>query len=382
MKMKKITTMVIATLLVAGCAGGLRGKSNLAPPTELNQSVPSNLVVKDWAVKTNSSTSKESALRFLIADDGVNTLYVAGEKGNINAIDINSGQKVWENKTSPLNTGISYSQGVLLVGRQDAHIEALSASNGASIWSERLLGVPAVSPVANGDIAVIRTLFGAVESFNLQSGEADWAYIFNNAEFAVRGAAAPTFLNGNVLLASDEGSLALINAQTGEEIWRTVLSKRLNASFVGGLRDVDAAIVVTPDRIFVGQYQAGITALTHQGRKVWQAGKGVYAGLVYTNDAVVSVERDSTIEALDAQNGMTKWSNQDLRGRNLTRPVLVGNRIVVGDFEGYVHVIDAATGILQGSTKIASTGFLIDIKEINGRVYLLDYSGTLYRVSI
>ncbi|HIW07585.1 MAG TPA: PQQ-binding-like beta-propeller repeat protein [Candidatus Ignatzschineria merdigallinarum] len=381
--MKKIITAMIVSLVIAGCAGGLRGKSNLAQPTELNSAIPSNLVMKSWEIKTGSQTSKNSNLRFLIADDGVSTLYIAGQKGVVTAIDMNSGQKVWENKVgSPLYTGVGYSQGVLLVGRQDAHIEALSASGGDSMWSKKVLGVPAVPPVGNGDVAIVRTLFGAVETFNLQTGEDDWAYIFNNSELSVRGAAAPTFLNNDVLVASDEGTLALIDAQTGMQKWSTVLSEPLNGSFMGGLRDVDAAMIVTTDRIFVGQYLSGITALTHQGRKLWQKGKGTYAGLAFTGNAVISVERDSTVQALDAKDGSPMWDNQDLRGRNLTKPVLVGNRIVVGDYEGYVHVLDSATGTLQGSTKIGSTGFLLDIKEINGSVYLLDYSGTLYKVSI
>ncbi len=380
--MKKIITTIIATIIIAGCAGGLRGKSNLAQPVELNSAIPSNLVVKVWEAKTKSKTAKESSLRFLIADDGINTLYVAGEKGVVTAVDMSNGAKVWENKVPALHTGITYSQGILLVGQQDAHIAALSASNGQPIWEQKIMGVPAVSPVSNGDIAVVRTLFGAVETFALQTGEIDWAYLFNSAEFSVRGAAAPTFVGNNILAASDEGSLALINGKTGEEIWRVVLSKPLNGSYMGGLRDVDAAIIVTPERIFVGQYQTGITALTHQGRKLWQAGNGTYAGIAYVNGDVISINRDSAIEALDAKDGSLVWTNLDLRGRNLTKPVIVGSRIVVGDYDGYVHVLDAASGILQGSTKISSKGFMLDIKEINGNVYLLDYSGTLYKVSI
>ncbi|PWD86621.1 PQQ-binding-like beta-propeller repeat protein [Ignatzschineria cameli] len=381
--MKKIITTLIISLVIAGCAGGLRGKSNLTPPTELDLTVPATLVSKSWQIKTGSQTAKESNLRFYIADDGLGTLYVAGEKGVITAVDSHNGQKRWEVKTqSPLYTGISYSQGILLVGTQDGYIEALSASNGAQVWRQKLLGVPAVPPVGNGDLAIVRTLFGAVESFNLQDGSEAWAYLFPRSEFSVRGAAPPTFLNGNILIAGDTGTLSLINAETGAEIWSRVLSQPLNGSYMGGLRDVDAAIIVTPQRIFVGQYLAGVTALTHDGRKLWQAGKGVYAGLAYTGENVISVERDSTLQALNAQNGTSVWQNLDLRGRNLTKPVIVRNRIVVGDFEGYVHVIDATTGILQGTTKVGSTGFLWDIREIDGSVYLLDYSGTLYKVSI
>ncbi len=381
--MKKIITTIIVSLLIAGCAGGLRGKSNLAEPTELNSAIPSTLVSTVWQLKTDSKADKEDNLRFHIADDGVSTLYVAGQKGTVTAVNMSNGSKVWEKKTgSELYTGINYSQGVLLVGTQDAHVEGLSASNGDAIWKSQVLGVPAVPPIGNGQTAVVRTLFGAVEAFDLQTGEEDWAYIFNSSEFSVRGAAAPTFLNGNILIASDEGTLALLQADTGAEIWSTVLSKPQNASFMGGLRDVDAAIVVTPNRIYVGQYLAGITALDHNGRKLWQSGRGVYAGLDVSGDTVVSVERDSAIQALDSGNGTPLWANLDLVGRNLTKPVIIGNRIVVGDFEGYVHVIDVNNGTLQGSTKVGSTGFLLDIKEINGSVYLLDYSGTLYKVSI
>ena len=381
--MKKIITTIIVSLLIAGCAGGLRGKSNLAEPTEPNSAIPSTLVSTVWQLKTDSKADKEDNLRFHIADDGVSTLYVAGQKGTVTAVNMSNGSKVWEKKTgSELYTGINYSQGVLLVGTQDAHVEGLSASNGDAIWKSQVLGVPAVPPIGNGQTAVVRTLFGAVEAFDLQTGEEDWAYIFNSSEFSVRGAAAPTFLNGNILIASDEGTLALLQADTGAEIWSTVLSKPQNASFMGGLRDVDAAIVVTPNRIYVGQYLAGITALDHNGRKLWQSGRGVYAGLDVSGDTVVSVERDSAIQALDSGNGTPLWANLDLVGRNLTKPVIIGNRIVVGDFEGYVHVIDVNNGTLQGSTKVGSTGFLLDIKEINGSVYLLDYSGTLYKVSI
>lgn len=381
--MKKIITTIIVSLVIAGCAGGLRGKSNLAEPTELNGAVPSNLISTIWQTKTDSKTDKDDNLRFHIADDGVSTVFVAGKKGVVTAINMGNGTKAWEKKTgNELYTGINYSQGVLLVGTQDAHIEGLSASNGDLIWESEILGVPAVPPVGDANRAVVRTVFGAVETFDLQTGEEDWAYIFNRSELSVRGAAAPTFLNNNILIASDVGTLALLDAETGDQIWSTILSRPQNASFMGGLRDVDASIVVTQNRIYVGQYLTGISALDHNGRKLWQAGRGVYAGIVVAGDTVISVERDSAIQALDSTDGTPLWANLDLVGRNLTKPVIIGNRIVVGDFEGYVHVIDVNNGTLQGSTIVGSTGFLLDIKEINGSVYLLDYSGTLYKVSI
>lgn len=96
--MKKIITTIIVSLLIAGCAGGLRGKSNLAEPTELNSAIPSTLVSTVWQLKTDSKADKEDNLRFHIADDGVSTLYVAGQKGTVTAVNMSNGSKVWEKK--------------------------------------------------------------------------------------------------------------------------------------------------------------------------------------------------------------------------------------------------------------------------------------------
>lgn len=378
--MKKLTFVLSLSLILTAC-GGLRGKSNLVPPAPINPSVVSTSQV-DWSVKAGAATEKGADLRFEIAEDNMGTLYIAGSSGGVAAINSATGQKLWERNVGKLYSGITYQDGVLLVGRKDGHLAALSANNGEILWTRKLLGVPAATPISDGRLAIIRTLAGVVETFDLHSGEPAWAYLMNAPELTLQGGAAPAIAGDRLIIPGELGRLAAVTLQHGEELWEIVLSNPKNASFSGRLRDIDAPLIITPRHIFAGELRAGVSAITHNGEILWQAGEGVYSGMAFDGDTIYAVEEDSSVRALAAATGEEKWLNVELTGRFLTKPVILQGRIVVGDYEGYVHLIDATTGRVTSSTQVAKSKFLPDIKAIGGAVLLQDVQGNLYKVSI
>jgi outer membrane protein assembly factor BamB len=60
---------------------------------------------------------------------------------------------------------------------------------------------------------------------------------------------------------------------------------------------------------------------------------------------------DSTVVALRRRDGTEVWRQAQLLHRSLTGPALSGNAIVVGDFDGYVHWLDALSGDLLARVK-------------------------------
>lgn len=379
--MKKLITILGLGLVLAGCGGGLRGKSNLTPPAPLDPAIVATTKI-DWVAKTGATTEKEANLRFLIAEDHQGNFYIAGSRGTVAAISGATGAKLWERKTDNLYSGIAYQDGVLLVGREDAHLEVLSATNGETLWERKLLGAPGTAPVSDGRLAIIRTLAGAIETFDLHSGEPGWAYMMNSPEMMLRSGAAPAVMGDKLVVPSDFGRIEFLDLATGASLWGVTLSKPANASFSGRLRDIDAPLIISGDRIYVGELSAGVSAITHRGQKVWQAGEGVYSGIAYDGETIYAVEEDSTIRALSAHNGAEEWFNTQLTGRFLTKPVVIHGRIIVGDYQGYVHVVDATSGLLVSSTQVAKSEFLPDIKAVGENVLLQDHAGNLYKVSI
>ena len=93
------------------------------------------------------------------------------------------------------------------------------------------------------------------------------------------------------------------------------------------------------------------------------------------------VSDNSHVIALDANSGQEVWRNTDLEDRWLTPPAFADGRLVVGDFEGYVHLLDAREGNLVGRTRVHSSGIsvrpvtegsTIHVQANNGRLETLE----------
>jgi outer membrane protein assembly factor BamB len=50
------------------------------------------------------------------------------------------------------------------------------------------------------------------------------------------------------------------------------------------------------------------------------------------------------VQALDRGNGQPVWKQEALAYRGLTAPLPRGEAVVVGDFEGYVHILARESG--------------------------------------
>ena len=59
---------------------------------------------------------------------------------------------------------------------------------------------------------------------------------------------------------------------------------------------------------------------------------------------------NGVVVALDPNTGTEVWKQAQLMGRGVTNPIAIpGSKFcVVGDYQGYVHVMDVSTGALKG----------------------------------
>ena len=69
---------------------------------------------------------------------------------------------------------------------------------------------------------------------------------------------------------------------------------------------------------------------------------------------VYVVDEAGAVHALDKHTGASVWKQDKLQYRRLTPPVVFDGKIVVGDFEGYLHVLSADNGAIVG--RLATDG--------------------------
>ena len=84
---------------------------------------------------------------------------------------------------------------------------------------------------------------------------------------------------------------------------------------------------------------------------------------------------DGKIEAYDLSSGQKLWTNDQLLHRNLSNPVMFDNNLVVGDLDGYLHILDTNTGNLIGRAK--TSGEVRTLRVVDAQLYSSTRKGAL-----
>jgi outer membrane protein assembly factor BamB len=93
------------------------------------------------------------------------------------------------------------------------------------------------------------------------------------------------------------------------------------------------------------------------------------------------VDDTSAVHALDKTTGASVWKQDKLTYRRLTSPVIVDRLLVLGDLQGYVHVISPDNGEIIG--RVATDGTAVaSLTPVSGGVLVQTAGGTVTLVRI
>jgi outer membrane protein assembly factor BamB len=76
------------------------------------------------------------------------------------------------------------------------------------------------------------------------------------------------------------------------------------------------------------------------------------------------------------------WKQDKLAYRQLTAPVTIGDYVLVGDFEGYVHIISNLDGELIGRERVNKNGFHVQPQSQDDTVYIYGNGGHLVALKV
>jgi outer membrane protein assembly factor BamB len=101
-----------------------------------------------------------------------------------------------------------------------------------------------------------------------------------------------------------------------------------------------------------------------------------YAGLGVDFSQLYVTDDKSEVWALSRRDGASLWKQDALRLRDLSAPVAFRDLVVVGDFEGHVHLLARFDGDLVGRVRTDSRG-IADLRVVGDRLYVLGKGGLL-----
>lgn len=166
-----------------------------------------------------------------------------------------------------------------------------------------------------------------------------------------------TSVDRTVAVASDNGTVALLDAQTGRDIWRAALGAPLSAG-VGS--DGRTAAVVT---------RANDLVALRDGREIWRQklGAEAFTSPFVAGERVFVLAADRSVNAFDGQTGRKLWvqqrPNEPLVLKQSGVILAVGDTLVVG-LAGRLAGLNPSNGSIRWEAPIASPRGINDVERL------------------
>lgn len=377
-----VAFIILSSSLLTAC-GFFSGEDNSIPATELSDITQLKQVQSVWTKKVGVGTDEVMVnLQPAIVDYEI---FTVDREGQVSSLNLDNGNTNWQVKLdTTISGGVGAGEGLLVVGTTSGELIALDANNGDIKWKKELSSVMLSAPLIQDDILVVRTGDGKVYGLNTYNGSQLWVYDRGVPVLTLRGNSNPV-IGGKELVFTgfDSGKVAAVGIKHGRLLWEANATVPRGRSDLERLVDIDGNMVLVGRVLYVASYQGRIVAIDAlEGEILWAKEMSSYAGITVNERHIYVTDADSNLWAVDRVSGDLLWKQDKLAYRNLTAPAAVGDSILVGDFEGYVHILSQQDGDLIGREKLDGDGYHVQPLVEDETVYMYGNSGKLAALRI
>ncbi|MDA7742114.1 outer membrane protein assembly factor BamB [Francisellaceae bacterium] len=367
---------------VAGVLAGCGGKSNIQPPAKLVQYQPTAKIKAAWTNGVGNGSDGEYLTLSPTISDGV--AYTVSYGGDVVATSIQNGRTIWRSDLDvALGATPAVGQDEVFVGSIHGKLFALNKKTGKVNWSTVIASSLFSKPAYADGSVIVYTHDGTIAAFNAKTGKQQWTQNIVTSSLMLTGNSTPLIQKGTVYVGFDNGELWAFNLKTGEKLWDKVVALPSGSAEVSRMVDIISNPVIEDGVLYAGSYQGNLLAIDlASGRDIWTRKFSTYTNLAVNQGMIFITNAKGYVMALDKQSGQTIWEQKILKGRSVTGPTVLGNYVIVADFEGYVHAFDRETGKYADRDNVGGNGIRATPVESQNKVYVQTNSGRLVALTI
>ena len=371
-----VAVIAIMATAVIGCNRGIKPVVN--DPVKLVQiAQPISVLQPVFSTDVgNKNVSKKDPLDLQVGY-GNTQIVTASRGGDLVGFD-KAGQRLWSVDVGDQITGgvaIDELSQTAIISTRGGLVMAFDSVTGAKRWQQQLSGSVLTPALISNNRVILSANDGFLHGLSLQNGQSVWQFATQVPAISVRGTAAPTLLDAKTaLLATADGRLHAITVDNGLPLWSRRVGVGTGSSEVERMSDVDGMPIVDNNQLFAISYSGQLLGIDLASRQVMFVNElASLKALAVNNQQVVATSLDGKVVAYNRSNGQVLWESEELAYRHLTNPVMIGNYIAVGDFDGVVHLFDPATGKIV--SRVQTKGVLTNLQVQGSRLMTQSTSG-------
>lgn len=268
---------------------------------------------------------------------------VVDGKGEVVVLDVRTGQATWRASVAEaLSAGVGFDGNRAAVVTRSHDLVALEG--GKVIWRTRLNASSHTAPLVAGGRVFVLGADRAVSAFDGASGRRLWTQQRPGEPLVLRQAGVLLAV-GDTLVAGVSGKLVGLNPSNGSIRWEAPLATPRGINDVERLVDLVGPAFRSGDEVCVRAFQAVVGCTNAaRGTLTWTKPSAGSVGLSGDSTQLYGTDEDGTVGAWRRSDGERVWSTQNLRFRGLSAPLALGAGLVVGDAQGYLHVLSKENG--------------------------------------
>lgn len=354
--MKKITpSLIVALVSVCSCCPAQQ--QDALSPLFSRVAVGDNQVydTKTWSVYTGAPVRATPLVKGQV-------LFVGNAKGDFYAMDKRSGAVQWKYSTGQaIHSSATAFAGKVFFSDNEQAVYALDEKSGSLAWKFRMgakVDYPwrydyyHSSPVIDNGRLLVGGDDGFLYALNPLNGKVIW-------KFKTRGLvrSTPAVHQQKVIFGDTEATLYAVDKSTGKLIYEFRINgdTMKNEDYGFDRRAITSSAVVAGDNILFGARDGWLyCADVNTGREKWKMDHNVswVISTVAVNGTVVitGTSDGRFVQAIDIRTGKEIW-RQRTSLAVWASPLIAGNLVYAGSFDGQLYCLDVATGVRKSQFK-------------------------------
>jgi outer membrane assembly lipoprotein YfgL len=303
---------------------------------------------------------------------------VASSDGSVRALSATDGRELWRGEAgSKLSAGVGSDGRFAAVVNRDNELVVLD--NGRVAWKKALPTPVVAAPLVAGERVFTLTLDRQVIAFDALDGRKIWE-LKRPGEPLTLAKAGVLMAYKDTLVVGQGPRLAGVDPLRGQLRWEASVATPRGTNEVERLADLVGPAVRQGELICARAFQSSVGCVNvERGSALWNRQVGGANGIGADDQVVVAGDAVDRLSSWKLANGDLAWSADQFQRRKLSAPVLLNKQVLVGDFEGQVHLLDRDTG--KTRSRLATDGSAVVTIALKGDIALVaTKSGGLFAI--
>jgi len=279
-----------------------------APSNAMYHLEASGNFTRAWSANAGSGSSGAARLVAVPLIVG-ERIYVLDARGNVRAMERQSGKTVWTVSLVPENEsasearggGIAYDDGKIFVTTGFGSVHALDPAGGAELWVQPVGDPFRAAPTATGGRIFAVTADNQMICMSQENGEVLWRHRGIVESAGILTSTSPAVAGAVVVAPYSSGELVALRVENGTPVWSDSLTRTGNVTSLSELNDIAGRPVIDRDRVIAISHSGRMVSIDlRTGERVWTRDiggvqtpwvAGEYIFVVTTSQELLAISR-------------------------------------------------------------------------------------------